>query len=452
MDHRPSRTRRFANAVTKFPGLRILWAILTFGYSFPRIRKGENLPVCILKSIVILVFRFTCVIGAIWYFNEWVEYITKHQARPFNVLERQELREFGTPVPMLTFYSGSQGTLKINSVSYVTKMNRENITDQSHIVELLHNDTVSNDVGDEMLTFNLTALLPNMSAGNTNMESLEVELTQTQLPTSFKWVQVGLIHPWQESPDGSFLQEDLYNQYFFLPGHIVEIRYISMRSEQPMETGKTFREKFLLFFGFAEDVKSYSYKSTVNISPIPDGFYSNTSTVIIIRPQANIEIFSYKEEKVRFRDMLSNIGGLISTIGGAIAFLFGASLLSPWGFVADLSIFRRKISGSLAKAYDTGDGFSKGPFTTPFVETGKFPQDLQSPDEKITMLKERIDELEMVLKEFYLDGDVFEYYAAERDKLKLSHAHNLSQSARKAGVGYDPDQNNRADKSELQMV
>ncbi|KAF9434163.1 hypothetical protein BGZ76_008456 [Entomortierella beljakovae] len=442
MNHQHSKAERFANVVTSFPGLRILWAIFTFGYSFPRRRKGENLPLCIFKTAIILIFRFTCVIGAVWYINDWRSYSALGKNRPFNVLERQEIRNEGTPVPMLSFYSGSQGNLRIRSVSYTSKSNRKSVSNPVDFAKLTNNDTISNDVGDELLYFNLTGLMSNMSAGNRGMGSLEVELIQTQLPTQFKWVELGILHPWENPYKEHFTQEDHFNQYYFLPGNLVEIRYIPLKTIEPQTNANTTRDKFMSFFGFAKDISSYSYRSTINISPLPVGMYdSATTTVISIRPQANVEIISYKEEKVRFRDMLSKIGGLMSTIGGAIAFLFGASLLSPWGFIAGLAFFRRRISGSLAKAYDTGDGLSKGPFTTPFEDTGKFPPNLRSQEEKITMLKERIDELEMVLKEFYLDGGVFEDYGSERIKLKIKRSHSTATRATgKASLDFDPEQ------------
>ncbi|KAF9350424.1 hypothetical protein BGX26_011400 [Mortierella sp. AD094] len=50
---RQSRSERFVHLALQFPGLRILWAVCTFGYRFPRVRKGENLTICIIRSFII---------------------------------------------------------------------------------------------------------------------------------------------------------------------------------------------------------------------------------------------------------------------------------------------------------------------------------------------------------------------------------------------------------------
>ncbi|KAG0050129.1 hypothetical protein BGZ83_005088 [Gryganskiella cystojenkinii] len=159
--------------------------------------------------------------------------------------------------------------------------------------------------------------------------------------------------------------------------------------------------------------------------------YDNLTSVIILRPQSNLTSLSYQAEETTFRDTMSSIGGLIGIVGSIIGFLFGAAVLSPWGFVAGLPWFRRRISGSLAKAYDSADGLSKGPFTTKIDEIGQFDpttipeqgtKTMSATEMKIILLKERLDELELVLSEFYLDGKVFKSYADEREKIKLERA------------------------------
>ncbi|KAG0012497.1 hypothetical protein BGZ80_011698 [Entomortierella chlamydospora] len=72
---------------------------------------------------------------------------------------------------------------------------------------------------------------------------------------------------------------------------------------------------------------------------------------------------------------------------------------------------------------------SKGPFTTQFEDTGKFDPEIKTTDQRISMLKERIDELEMVLSEYYLDGAVFREYASERNKLKVARTASIASRA-----------------------
>jgi len=242
-----------------------------------------------------------------------------------------------------------------------------------------------------------------------------------------------------------FTSMDDYNQYYFLPGHFVEIRYtpLTFNYYAALTSSNTTREKFVNFFGFTPVSTDYSYQSTVAHIPFPPGVYDNLTSVILLRPQSTLNEVSYQTEKTTFRDTMSSIGGLLGIVSSFIGFLFGASVLSPWGFIAGIPFFRRKISGSLAKAYDTPDGLSKGPFTTKIDEIGQFGPEISkrgagqiSAEElKLTMLKERLDELELVLSEYYLDGEVFKTYADERKKLKLERAKSLLGSTRKSATG-----------------
>ncbi|KAF9899041.1 hypothetical protein BX616_003340 [Lobosporangium transversale] len=237
----------------------------------------------------------------------------------------------------------------------------------------------------------------------------------------------------------------MQNQYHFLPGHFVEIRYTPVHLYEAYriegDENPSLLQRFKSFLGYDENQEDFSYESTVSQIPFPEGLYNNMTTVIIIRAHTNLEIISYAEEKVTFRDTMSKIGGLIGVVGSIIVFLFGASLLSPWGYVAGLRFFRQRISASMAMAYDTQDGLSKGPFTTQFEETGKFDPEIVTMEQKIVLLKERIDELEMVLSEYYLDPEVFQNYAEERSKLKLGRKVSLVSCATgKASLAFSPDQ------------
>ncbi|KAF8924028.1 hypothetical protein BGZ58_002255 [Dissophora ornata] len=352
----PSFSHRFADRAVKFPGLRIFWWICTLGYKFPRIRKGENLGFCIAKNFVIFFVRLSCILGAIWYLGSWFAYVSQGNQRPFNMSERQVSQIYGTTVPILNLFSTAVNQIQIEDVLY----------------------------------------------RDWNSSS----------PLNFQVINM--------KQNTQFTPYDMTNQYFFLPGHYVEIHYTPLQFSQvyqPDSTTSLFR-RFQVFMGYGGEVMDYSYQSTAMVTPFLPGSFDNATTIIIIRPASSVEILTTADEKVTFRDTMSNIGGLIGIVGSVIVFLFGASLMSPWGFVAGVPYFRNRICRSMAEAYDTENGLSKGPFTLDQNEIGTFDGDIVTPDQKMTLLKERIDELELVLSEYYLNGDVFSTYAHNREQLK----------------------------------
>ncbi|KAI1317096.1 hypothetical protein EDD11_008983 [Mortierella claussenii] len=318
----------------------------------------------------------------------------------------------GTIVPVLALYSTQTGKINVTGVFYSSKEFMEPID------YTLSNDTTSNDKGDEMLSIETN--VERLVIG-TRLESIQIVIQHfTPLP-SFRWTVAFLRHPQTNSMN--FTNQDMFNQYFFQPGHFVEIQYTPLRYYEARRLGEenaSSLQTFKTFMGYGGQQENFSYKSTMDIVPFQPGQYDNLTTVIVIRPQSNVEIISYAEEKITFRDTMSRIGGLIGIVGSIIVFLFGASLLSPWGYIAGLPMFRHHISGSMAKAFDTHDGYSKGPFTTEFEQTGKFDPEIRTMEQKMTLLKERIDELEMVLSEYYLNPEVFRNYAEERSKIKLA--------------------------------
>ena len=159
--------------------------------------------------------------------------------------------------------------------------------------------------------------------------------------------------------------------------------------------------------------------------------WDDLTTVIIIRPASTIGSVSYNEEKTSIRATMSDIGGLIGIVGSIIVFLFGVSVISPWGFISGIPYFRRRITGSLAEAYTSQGGLSKGPFTTHQSNIGKFEPGM-STEMRVAMVKEQLDELELVLMEYYIDGAVFQGYDQERRKVKVRRA--ASMRSRKNGV------------------
>ncbi|KAF9571152.1 hypothetical protein EC968_000955 [Mortierella alpina] len=280
--------------------------------------------------------------------------------------------------------------------------------------------------GGEDVDINLSDTI--LYGGDNNYVYIEMQHDK-ELPSD-TWTFVSLFHP--KSTTRNQTTRDLFNRYAFTPGHFVEIRYTSVQFFTVLKPGPTSTtwEKFKSFIGYMDAVEDFSYQSTVQHIPFPADLYGPNSTVIIIRPPSILEFTEYEEEKTSFKDTMAKIGGLLSLVGSVVVFLFGVSLVSPWGFLASLPFFRRRMSNSLAKAYNSAEGLSKGPFTTRIDEIGDFDHTVPTDDMKITMLKERIDELELVLSEYYLDGCVFQHYSEERDKVRLERAKTRSGRAK----------------------
>ncbi|KAG0300145.1 hypothetical protein BGZ99_003901, partial [Dissophora globulifera] len=61
-----------------------------------------------------------------------------------------------------------------------------------------------------------------------------------------------------------------------------------------------------------------------------------------------------------------------------------------------------------------------GPFTIRPEDIGKFEKGISTTEQRMTLLKERVDELEFVLREYYSDGDIFQNYAERHEEKKLT--------------------------------
>ncbi|KAF9899040.1 hypothetical protein BX616_003339 [Lobosporangium transversale] len=366
----------------------------------------------IFHLLVISLLGFACIMGATWYIIKFVEVWQLGNARPFNILESLSIKDNGTPTPTLSLYTTEIDKIEVASVEYInatqsTPSNGQNVKHYKSGAE-----------GERIVIVPEKKVLTD---GYQRREYIQVVLKHSPVPSQYNWSQVTLLHP---NIDARFFtSRDKFNQFYFLPGHFVEIRYTPLNYNEAYRPGPdaSFVQRFKAFLGHGGQNETFSYRSTVQHMPFPHGMYDDLTTVLLLRPQSNVEIISYAAEGVTFRDTMANIGGLMGLVSSLIVFLFGASLASPWGLIADIPCFRRRITGSLAKAYDTHDGYSKGPFTTRAEDIGKFHDtEVQTQDQKIMLLKERIDELEMVLSDFYLSSDVFQTYAKERKKLKLA--------------------------------
>ncbi|KAF8943862.1 hypothetical protein BGZ47_004963 [Haplosporangium gracile] len=399
---------------------RIGWAICTFGSDpYPHRRVGENVTVCIFRTIVIFITRLGCILGTVWYLNNLVEYLKLGDVRPYNVLSIENESSNGTVAPVLNIFS-------------IYGKNAINLTSMSY------HDLTGNYPLDLQVIDNPNILVLGSGVGNLNAKGGKGEYMRYVLRHNphyaSDWTRVGLIHP--SSSTEVIDSRDISNQFYFYPGHIVEIRYepLKFHTVNRQSDKTTTFERFKYFLGFGGETIGYSYKSSVTHMPYPETrptTWDNLTTVLIIRPASVIASESYNEEKTSVRATMSDIGGLVGIVGSIIVFLFGVSVMSPWGFISDIPYFRRRITESLAEAYTSQGGLSKGPFTTHQSNIGKFEPGM-STEMQVAMVKEQLDELELVLMEYYIDGAVFQGYDQERTKVKVRRA--ASMRSRMSGV------------------
>ncbi|KAG0256200.1 hypothetical protein BGZ95_005566 [Linnemannia exigua] len=388
---------------------RVAWAICTFGYPYPRRRVGENVTVCTFRTIVVFITRFACILGSIWYLHNLVEYLKLGDARPYNVLSIENETANGTIAPVLNIFNWNENAVQLSSMSYHDDTGDYDLKPQLGD----HPDLLVIGSGVKILNANFTAYTQYVLKHNATFAS--------------DWTRVGLIHP--NSSTTKTDSRDIANQYFFYPGHIVEIRFapLEFHTVNRKTAGSTTFERFKYFLGFGGETIGFSYKSSVTHMPFPPtrpATWDNLTTVLIIRPETIIGVVSYNEEKTSIRATMSDIGGLIGIVGSILVFLFGVSLMSPWGFIAGIPYFRRRITGSLAEAYTSQGGLSKGPFTTHQSNIGRFEPGM-STELQVAMVKEQLDELELVLMEYYIDGAVFQGYDEERTKVKVRRAASM---------------------------
>ncbi|KAG0012498.1 hypothetical protein BGZ80_011699 [Entomortierella chlamydospora] len=203
--------------------------------------------------------------------------------------------------------------------------------------------------------------------------------------------------------------------------------------------------KIKAFIGYGGQTESYSYESSVDHIPFTNGTYDNTTTIIVIRPSTNIESIMYAVDETTFRDTLAKIGGLIGIIASVIIFLFGHTRLSPWGILARFPPFRTKIINGIEgrckkneedkmseddekseenennenekDGVNEKDGESekngeneKNEKNEKNVRPGAiFTKRYSTTDSanELGQLHKRLDELEVVLEDYYLDGKFF---------------------------------------------
>ncbi|KAF9350425.1 hypothetical protein BGX26_011401 [Mortierella sp. AD094] len=320
-------------------------------------------------------------------------YVLQGSDRPFSILEHEELNENGAPAPTLCIYSTVSGMFSIDNISYSNK------TGETEMPISRHNGTLPDGSGE---TICVSSRVPNLKAG-WNMESIKIVIRQHNSSAATNWTFAGLVHPQNNATE--LTSEDTTNRYFFYTGHIIEIRYAALHRYQAYRPviGDPIWKKIKAFLGYGGQIELYSYKSSVDHIPFANGAYDNTTTVIVIRPLTDVESITYAVEKTTFRDTLAKIGGLMGIIASVIIYLFGHTRFSPWGAMARFPPFKSLIISELGEVRK-GYRPSNGPFTVRVEEIGTYNDSMSS---DVNSLKERLDELEVVLAEYYLESQFF---------------------------------------------
>ncbi|GBC52417.2 hypothetical protein GLOIN_2v1883501 [Rhizophagus irregularis DAOM 181602=DAOM 197198] len=113
-------------------------------------------------------------------------------------------------------------------------------------------------------------------------------------------------------------------------------------------------------------------------------------TTLVLRP-LSMNIYYQEETYYDLGSITSSIGGFYTSLSGIFVFLFGASKLAPWGFMQTRMFnflcirYQRKLVRKLKSKYET----------IPFV-SGRI---------KNVTLEERVQSIENLLEEYYLNTD-----------------------------------------------
>ncbi|KAF9970501.1 hypothetical protein BGZ73_006788 [Actinomortierella ambigua] len=271
-------------------------------------------------------------------------------------------------------------------------------------------------------------------------------------------IPTGFLAP--ESKLATMGREVLSNYYFFRPGYTIEIRFAPLKFTF-VEESDSVLEKLRMIFGFETKIEEHTYISRIAhfpFSPQDVATYGNSTAVFVIRPDNDLARTKTGSPLITFKDTIAKIGGVVSFASTCLVLLFGVSAVSPWGIIARVPYFRRKITKNLARDYDQRNGMSRGPFTgfsseqtnkeidfdevSPSglpvrgdkgqsqqqqqsntfganIRVGEFEPEIecQDADTKIRYLKERLDELEIVLSDYYLDTEVFQTFATAQTEV-----------------------------------
>ncbi|CAG8695685.1 1931_t:CDS:2 [Funneliformis mosseae] len=235
--------------------------------------------------------------------------------------------------------------------------------------------------------------------------SNEIQLRTTD-PT-----KVLLSAPFNLTTDTKYLKEDVYTK------DRLEPTYFSF------DLGQIYLITFKPMIKFNSYGTPYILELMPRVSQMPISLKPNELTVGFIFPS---NILKFEELKYKFTDLISDFGGFY----GIFYLLFGMQKLEPWGLIQKYLLtyipFRQSFTRKFAERYVTYVGL-------PLVEKIKFKGDLLPADpeppvennspfpttsgseiltplkdevqilEKLEYLKDRVQMLEIFLKDYYLD-------------------------------------------------
>ncbi|CAB4472711.1 unnamed protein product [Rhizophagus irregularis] len=126
------------------------------------------------------------------------------------------------------------------------------------------------------------------------------------------------------------------------------------------------------------------------------------TTMLILRPVSK-DIFYREESYYDLASILSRIGGFFSFLSGIFIFLFGATKLAPWGFLQTYVFsylcteYQRKLLRKLKNKYE--------------------PILFISGRTKDVTLEERVQNMENMLKEYYINTDFLNLLVENNNKV-----------------------------------
>ncbi|GBB92589.1 hypothetical protein RclHR1_20280003 [Rhizophagus clarus] len=140
---------------------------------------------------------------------------------------------------------------------------------------------------------------------------------------------------------------------------------------------------FGLFGGDENKIVEFNiHTDHITTSTTPD-----TTTIVPVLSSG--EIYFQEEAYYDFGSIISSIGGFFSALSGIFVFLFGAPKIAPWGF------FQKRVFNCLCIGYQRK--------LIKKLRTKYEPIPFISGRTKNVSLEERVQNIENILKEYYLD-------------------------------------------------
>ncbi|CAB4486875.1 unnamed protein product [Rhizophagus irregularis] len=188
----------------------------------------------------------------------------------------------------------------------------------------------------------------------------------------------------------STLQYMTPNLYPFNRGNLILIEF-----------GIKIRKRYDNLFSKAYGFKSKLINATANVVIRELQQQAENSTILIIKPKDNLVYTEEETFQYTIGYIISSLGGFYSAIYGIYVLFFGPGKQSPWGLTQKYMCcwdIRREYERKLAKRYVSEANI-------PLVDP--FPYKDTDENRLGTITKDRIERLETMLEECYLDASYF---------------------------------------------